>query len=916
MPESAITDLLLLHHSHTDIGYTHAQDNVFALNRDYIRHAMRMCQTHADGAPGERFIWTCETTIMVEDFLRHATPAEIDQFVALNRQGLLGIGGMYVNTTPLFSAEMLARTLYAAGRLRRDYGLDVRYALNCDVNGQSWGLVEMLLDSGFDGLAMAINRAMAREPAPRPVAFWWQGPSGRRILTWHGAHYGDGNNLGIPRLPVPHAGKRRWVSDLEGAHQQVGHYLQKLTARGYPYAFAYLQIVSTVCWDNDGPDESLVTFVREWNQRGYSPRLHIVALDGLFERLRALPEDALETRVGAWDDWWAQGVGASAFETALARHNHHRLTAVQGLAAALQPQPTPPPYPHDADQSAWHSLALYDEHTWGAWECVTHPDSIQSRGGWYRKAVYAYESASAITRLVQRMGRNLTARLDPAQPPRVAVYNPLPWPRRAPLFLPPAYETGWEVARLERDLENLSAHGSIAPTVDYGVVDLPAGGYVTVPLRYSTAAPLSANPQRPSLVPTPAPGLAPTTSVHAFHWTLSNPFCTLTVDPATGAISSLTDAQSGHEWVDHTTPWGLGHFIFEDVRSPRQRDDMMGEFPPADADFDHRAYLAARRQGPEAVRDYQIVRGVGNTRLCLRLDSPGVDDLHIQMVLYDDLPWIDLIYDFDKRHALDPVSVYIAFPFALESPRFHYEVAGAVVEAERQQISIACRDYYAVQNWVDVEESIPGGHAPRGVTLATPDAPLLHFGGFTNHRYGATLSTEQPLVVGWPLNNHWGTNFPAAQRGWMRVRYRLMLRTTPFDPAVASRFGAEAAVDPLILPVQDRYAGSLTRTEAAPIHLTESASFFRLEPSNVALVALKPAEDGRGVIVRLQELSGQPTAFTLHMPLGGIASATPCTLLEADLTADGEATFATTPTAIAGHVGAHRLTTFRVQFLG
>ena len=37
------------------------------------------------------------------------------------------------------------------GDLRRDYGFDIRHGMNCDVNGQNWGLVELLLDAGFQG---------------------------------------------------------------------------------------------------------------------------------------------------------------------------------------------------------------------------------------------------------------------------------------------------------------------------------------------------------------------------------------------------------------------------------------------------------------------------------------------------------------------------------------------------------------------------------------------------------------------------------------------------------------------------------------------------------------------------------------------------------------------------------------------
>jgi len=62
----------------------------------------------------------------------------------LHQRGLIDFGGMFCNWTPLATTEILAQSLLVAARLRHDYGLDIRYGMNCDVNGQNWGLVELL----------------------------------------------------------------------------------------------------------------------------------------------------------------------------------------------------------------------------------------------------------------------------------------------------------------------------------------------------------------------------------------------------------------------------------------------------------------------------------------------------------------------------------------------------------------------------------------------------------------------------------------------------------------------------------------------------------------------------------------------------------------------------------------------------
>ncbi len=904
-----IRDVLLVHHSHTDIGYTNFQDNVFAMHRDYIRRAMDLAEAYADGQPGEQFKWTCETTVIVDDFLRHAHPAEVDRLVALHRRGLIGFAGMFANLTPLYSVEMLARTFYVAERLRREYGLVIRYGLNCDVNGQSWGLVEMLLDAGFEGFAMAINRTMARDPQPRPIGFWWQGPSGRRLLVWHGDYYGSGHHSGIPRAPVKTPQGPVWVYDLERAQSLVKAYIDRLTEKGYPYDFIYHQITSTYMWDNGPPHEELVRFVREWNSRGWQPRMQIITLDQLFERLRQQPAETLETRLGEWTDWWAHGVSSSAYETALARQSHARLFAVEGLAAILQGLPQPPTYPMDEDDQAWRSLALYDEHTWGSFDSVIHPDSLSARGQWHRKATYAYEGAAMVARLALRMLHDLSARLTQPDADHVVVFNPLPWPRRVPLYLPRVPRSGWERALLEHDWELSSPQGLAAANVDYGIVDLPACGYVTVPIRPLPEEPPPIRyegPMVPVFTPTVAPGLTPTSGVKYYGWTLENRFYRLAVDPTTGAVRSLVDKASGHEWVDATTPWRLGHYVYEEVLSPNRRADMhdmylYSVFATTPPDHDRQPDLAPRRRGPESVLEHRFVTGVGHGRFALRLRAPGVSDLQVQIVLYDDLPWIDLIYDFNKVAVADPESVYIAFSLNLSRPVAHYEGAGAIVQAEAEQLPNSCRDFYSIQNWVDLSDD------RRGITVASPDAPIIHLGGFTNHKYAEHLQMEQPLLVGWPLNNHWFTNFCLSQSGWMRVRYRLWPHESPFDPVAATRFGAEAMVEPLIGPIQDRPAGMERRVGTAPVHLPAEASFLSVEPAHVHLVGLKPAHDGRGVIARVQELAGQAATYTLRFPLSRVVGAELCNLVEGRV--EGE------QPAVSEHEVRSRIEPYRLQTL-
>jgi alpha-mannosidase len=58
-----IKEILFVHHSHTDIGYTHPQPVVLELHRRFIDEALDIAERTADYPDDAKFRWTCEVTI-------------------------------------------------------------------------------------------------------------------------------------------------------------------------------------------------------------------------------------------------------------------------------------------------------------------------------------------------------------------------------------------------------------------------------------------------------------------------------------------------------------------------------------------------------------------------------------------------------------------------------------------------------------------------------------------------------------------------------------------------------------------------------------------------------------------------------------------------------------------------------------
>ena len=57
-----VDEILLAHHSHLDIGYTHSQPIVSELQREFISLALDWLERTHDLPDGSRPKWTCEAT--------------------------------------------------------------------------------------------------------------------------------------------------------------------------------------------------------------------------------------------------------------------------------------------------------------------------------------------------------------------------------------------------------------------------------------------------------------------------------------------------------------------------------------------------------------------------------------------------------------------------------------------------------------------------------------------------------------------------------------------------------------------------------------------------------------------------------------------------------------------------------------
>ena len=315
---SKIEVFYILNHSHTDIGFTDHQDLVFRQHAAFIDQALDLCERTADYPEEAQYRWTCEVTGTTERYLESATSAQLERFLKWHKLGRLDVGAMQYNFTPLLGVEQMYRSLLPIRRLRERWGLELNTAMQSDVNGIAWLYADLLLDMGIDFLSMSINPVRGGVPKPYPMAFWWEAPSQRRLLVWNGYHYLFGRSV-------------LKLGDWRFAEREVAACVKRLeSTETYRFNFLFFQSTHPMRVDNGPPDLVIADFVRKWNELGNSPRLQLVAHR---EFAKILNEQKAELPImrGEWMDWWCDGVGSTAYETAVARQSHQML----GMAETL-----------------------------------------------------------------------------------------------------------------------------------------------------------------------------------------------------------------------------------------------------------------------------------------------------------------------------------------------------------------------------------------------------------------------------------------------------------------------------------------------------------------------------------------------------------------------------------------------------
>jgi hypothetical protein len=400
---SPIRHVDIVHHTHTDVGYTALPAVVRDLQKRYLDIAVDACR-HDPG-----FRWTVESLLGLDDWWRASTPARRLELTGLVQVGRMDVMGLPFNQTPFLNSrqwrQMMAWIPDSVWR-----SMNIRAAMQNDVNGFPRAGAMALLDRGIQRFLMGLNADSGGPPFRRPSAFWWKMPDARRLFVWHGEHYGSV----MAYLKAAREGDRMLTNEarVRAAQADFVKRLDVIRAEGYAHDRLILTFTNPVAYDNGGPVPSLAPFVRAWNGLQLQPTLRLTtATQAVFDMEKAIGPVIPEMQ-GEWTDWWANGDASAPREVAASRR------AKRAVAAAEAPVLGPAP---DVT-GILRDLCLFDEHTWGASASVSAPYSLETLGQFVEKSDLAYRPMGMSEAL---LSRRLRARIDPL-PEGLYVVNTAP----------------------------------------------------------------------------------------------------------------------------------------------------------------------------------------------------------------------------------------------------------------------------------------------------------------------------------------------------------------------------------------------------------------------------------------------------------------------------------------------------------
>lgn len=821
--------------THVDLGYTAPLAEVLADYRTrQLDQLLSNLEKTESNKPGQRFVWTMPTWLLEQCLDEKEVTAprrrRIEKFI---RNGQLVFGLQpFTPHSEFFGIEEMCRSLYAARRLAERFGVPVPKAAKLtDVPAHTASMAMAFASAGGEFLQIGTNPDS--RGATVPQLFWWKLPDSTRILCHQQGTYGT---TLLPPSDYPY---RDWLA-LDVTHDNAGP--------------ADLGVIEQIKWIEEHFDAPVCK----------TGRLEDFAEAIVKSAGRSLPEVE-----GEPTDWWIHGIASHAEPTALARRNKDRLPAVEivqtltGLAGGGSVAQTA-----DMFRRGYEALSLYTEHTWG--DHASDADRALPKNGrytaavssegklkppvdrwvqtWRDKAAHAL-NADAITNTLEKdaLERAASKLASKRGNPGVMLFNVASWKRGGLVRMSDAGLPRGEFELVDSTTGAAILYERRDGALEFIAPPVPACGYLYLEVR----------PVRQRSLP------GPQADWNNKHLTLHFESYSLQFHKA-GGMCRWHDRARSMQWCSNEVEFPMGTYLYEMPGGKRMRHfarHVHGNAWEATAGFFNRhGYEGMSDFGPIGGSTATVTPEIGSLRSSIVVEAAcpqrkvpgrrsgdakryrttftvyrGYRDLHVSIEL------------FDKQPTFAAEAGYGFFPFYGCEPYVLVDRIAHLVEPHHDFAKGVNTGHMAVHHGVRIELE----HA--GMNFYPLDTPLVGFGHPGLWHYNDAPDYENGVLYSTLFANGWGTNFAQWQSG--NLKFNFVCRPTGNDEwdGGLARGGLE-----VFRPITG------TVVQGAPAAAAQS--MLQIDSDLVHLVAMKPAEFGKGVVMRLWSADPDPLTTRLTLP--------------------------------------------------
>lgn len=796
----------IVHHLHTDLGYTDHPLRARKLHAQVVGQVVDAVLETADKA--DPFAWTCETMLGVEEWLKQADAEQTERFYKAVATGNLDVCALPFIVTPfLTEAEWNKMVSWMPDSFYKD--ASVRTAMQNDINGFPAAAAEKLLDKGVKYLWMGPNLHLGGVPFNTPHAFRWKMKDGRSMMVWLNGHYNNGFYIfhdfwregPIPNssdtayrcpdeediflsddasLEKAHIQCQKCMAAFEGREPNAGQFVRdgfvfnKITGV-YPYKTLCLSITNHWRMDNDPPIFQLQKFVERWNEKGYTPKLRLVTATQAMRHIEEEMGDNIDVVEGEWPDWWANGILATPRELAWARKADRICTAAQSTVLGEMTDDD-----EARKEDILRNLCLYNEHTFSNWKSIAEPYHFDSVAAEAEIKILAYRGLDE----AQNLFSDRLRRARTMKQPGVWVAN-----------CGSCDYTGWV------SLPRNSLRGSFTHLKDEETGKLyPLEAYASSGAYNRPVSPAEVSSENET---TDFPDLKPAFCVR--FWVDKLPTQSLTCLQPCNEESQAENRE--FKAVVETDDRGWPVSVCYPGRKASMIQPGFADFMSVTAEeFAPRwAMLEIFDQAHEecATENQKRLRTIcaeyGETE---RIET-AFDLSFVQTFSHPSLKWGKRVLTLSKEEPKASLTIHIRRKDNT-NPEIYLADMQMVKEAIAPVMSLAgrefvpgagqmpgtCMDYYTIDGWVNYE-NVGESHL-----LASRDAAMVCFGGHNCFAKIKALPENMEKLYFRLFDNSWDTNFEANSMGLFEYRFDLLQGDAGLDRKVIAQ---AMMLDPAVL---------------------------------------------------------------------------------------------------------------------